>query len=77
MPLETDPLLLQPSNAPHDKSSNYYFLNKATSNASEREGQVVTEMEGIPEGTTEDEFAPRQLPAVCFEMGCASCCIFS
>ncbi|GAX15840.1 hypothetical protein FisN_2Lh439 [Fistulifera solaris] len=49
-----------PSNASGDKSSNFYFVQKsATEGGNERQ---FSEIESVPAGTSEDEFAPRVLP---------------
>ena len=49
--------LLAPSNASGNGSTKYYFL--ASKHQPSRDEEVT---EGIPEGSTEDEFAPKQLP---------------
>ena len=54
--------LLAPSNASGSGSTKYYFLANHQKGASNRDidgGEVV---EGIPEGSHTDEFAPKQLP---------------
>jgi hypothetical protein len=68
MGLETDSLL--PSNANGDESSKYYFLNSVNNEYQGGTTQAVRDgdggeiVEGIPEGATEDEFAPRTLPKI-------------
>jgi hypothetical protein len=60
---ETDSLL---SSSPND-SSKYYFLNRSNTEYqggtthAVRDGDGGVVVEGIPEGTTEEEFAPRTL----------------
>ena len=49
--------LLAPSNASGNGSTKYYFLSPKSS----RDKQQA-EIEGIPEGSHTDEFAPKQLP---------------
>lgn len=54
--------LLAPSNASGNggtANAKYYFLASPTGRRTEDGGQVV---EGIPEGSHTDEFAPKQLP---------------
>jgi hypothetical protein len=68
MAQETDSLL--PSNASGNESSKYYFLNSTNteyqggSTQAVRDGDGGLVVEGIPDGATEDEFAPRNLPLV-------------
>lgn len=51
-----------PSNVSGDKSSNFYFVQKPTNESgSERQ---FSEIESVPAGTSEDEFAPRVLPTL-------------
>jgi hypothetical protein len=66
MARETDSLL--PSNASGNESSKYYFLNSANTEYEGGTTQAVRDgdgghvVEGLPQGATEDEFAPRNLP---------------
>lgn len=67
MSRETDPLM--PSNASGNESSRYYFLNKpetttSTTNNLVRDADGIAVVESVPEGTAEEEFAPRVLPPV-------------
>lgn len=63
--MESSPLL--PSNASGSKSSKWYFLGKSDDNYvggitnSVRDGDGGEVVETLPEGATEDEFAPREL----------------
>jgi hypothetical protein len=49
-----------PSNASGDKSSNFYFVQKSTTEGGNE--RQFSEIESVPAGTSEDEFAPRLLP---------------
>ena len=58
---ESAPLLLAPSNASGSGSTKYYFLS-GQSPATVRDADGGEVVEGIPEGSHTDEFAPKQLP---------------
>ena len=58
MPGEQTPLV-PPSNASGNGSSKYYFLNSTEGDPRSLDGGE--EIETVPEGTTEEEFAPRVL----------------
>lgn len=60
---------LLPSKASGSESSKYYFLNKTDDYQGGTTGAVRDSdgggvVEGIPQGATEDEFAPRPLTEV-------------
>jgi len=61
MPSEKSPLLA-PSNASGSESSKYYFLNantQAGTTEATRDGDGDPVIEGLPSGSTPEEFAPR------------------
>ena len=53
--------LLSPSNASGANSSKYYFLNQAPSESMNNAGDGGEVIETVPQGASEDEFAPRIL----------------